>query len=146
MSSAPKGFLLTRPGNGGRVRGRAASWAGAFRPATVHRALASALLAADGQRVDRTRLDGALLFVEDRLRRAPAVIGAGSRAAAVAFAVVLVITTRMPPDRAAPDCVAAIANRIERAGLPGLSEYVRMVRSLALVGWYDAPPTAVHAD
>lgn len=89
------------------------------------------------------RLAWTLDFVDARIRGTSTVVRLGVRASA--FAVGALVRLRGVDLRTAEPAEAARALRPWLdLPLPVLAEYTRLVRSLTLVAWYDAP-ASVHA-
>jgi hypothetical protein len=78
-------------------------------------------------------------FVDQRIRGSSTVVRLGVRVTAVVLGLVVRVVHRADVRNGAPEAVAAPLQRWMDLPLPVLAEYVRLVRSLTLVGWFDAP-------
>lgn len=116
------------------------------RPCDVHAAIARTILCESfsGTEAKQTpRVAWTLDFVDARIRGTSTIVRLGVRVSA--FMVGVLVRLRGVDLRTAESADAARALRPWLdLPLPMLAEYVRLVRSLTLVAWYDAP-ASVHA-
>jgi hypothetical protein len=88
------------------------------------------------------RVEATLDFVEDRVGDCSTIMRLGVRVIAVALGAVVRLVDGVSIGTDPPEVVRNALSRWMERPLPALAEYVRLVRSLTLVGWFDSPMTA----
>lgn len=86
---------------------------------------------------DDPRVDAVIRFVDERVHGAATPVRAGARLASALLVPVVLATTGLRSDRSAVRRLGAVLGGIERMSLPGIGDYVRMIRALTLVAWFD---------
>jgi hypothetical protein len=89
-------------------------------------------------RAEPRRTAWTLEFVAHRIEGTSTVMRFGVRATALAVGLLLRLRHRSDLRRDEPGTVQTLQRWMDLP-LPVLAEYVRLVRSLTLVGWFDAP-------
>jgi hypothetical protein len=109
-----------------------------YGPRAIDRLVARSILEAEVPDVsdDSERVDAVVEFVAARIEGSPTVMRLGVRVIGSVLAVAVALTRRARPDAPSPSRAAAVRKWL-RLPLPGVTEYARLVRSLALVGWYE---------
>lgn len=100
--------------------------------------VARTVLAIDlGVGPDDPRTETVLDFVDERVQGAATSVRVTARLAAGLLSPVVLVTTGRHDDRAALTRLGTVLRTIERLSVPGVGDYVRMIRALSLVAWFD---------